>query len=164
MISDYSWNIGNWIPRRLPFKRRTDIAIAWLKALLSPLQEKADEFSTACTDWDYRVMYSSQQKVFAALLNKQFDSTSKRIRVETVSDLISPVVLYHDTELPEASVLYHDSETEPEPVIINHDSEDAAAVDFRVFVPTSLSGIEDRIMAWVNQYKLADKQYEIIYI
>lgn len=164
MISDYSWNIGAWIPRRLPFKRRTDITISWLKAQLAPLQEKADEFAAKCTDWDFRVKYNSQQKVLASLLNKLFDPTSKRIRVETVSDLIGAVVLFHDTELPEASVIYHDSETEPVPVIINHDSETAAAVDFRVFVPTSLTGDEDRIRAWINQYKLADKQYEIIYI
>ena len=164
MISDYAWNIENWIPKRLPLKRRTAITIAWLKACLSGVQSLAYQFNVKCQEWDFRVKYNSQQKVLASLLNKLFDPTSKRIRVETISDLTHPVVLYFDSEIPEASDIYFDSETDPEDDILTFISEDAAQKDFRVFVPTALSSSEEQIKAWIRRYILADKQYEIIYI
>lgn len=163
MIGNYSWNIANWVPRMLPLKRRTEFTIAWLVACLSGVQVLVNDFSTKCQEWDFRVLYNSQQKVLSALLNKLFDATSKRIRVETIADIIPPMIVYHDSELPEAPVVYFDSESAPMDVIINHDSESASALDFRVFVPSALSGLEEQIKAWINRYVLADKQYEIIY-
>ncbi len=164
MITDYSWNIENWVPRRLPFKRRTTITIAWLVALLTGVQTVANEFAFKCQEWDFRVMYNSQQKVLASLLNKLFDTAAKRIRVETIADLFEPVIMYYKSELPETPVIYYKSEGMPNPPIIYYKSEIAAQLDFRVFVPTSLSGIEEQIRSWINRYNLADKQYEIVYI
>lgn len=162
MITDYSWDIESWINRRLHKKRRTVKHIAWLNALLSPLQTIANEFSSKCQEWDFRIKYSSQQKVLASLLNKIFDPSLARIRVVTITDLMPPVILYDDIENPDHPIVYDEDEGIQGPILYDEDEMDSA-YDFKVIVPASLSGSENRIRAWVERYRIGSKNYTIIY-
>lgn len=159
---DFNWNISSWLNKVLPKERKTTINVSWLNALLSPIQTMADTFATKCLDWDFKIKYNSQQKILEGLLNKLYDSSLRRIRVETIADLAPPVILYHDAEEPTGPVLYFDGESADGPILM-HDGEESA-YDFRVLVPTSLTSSEAQIKSWINRYKLADKTYIIIYI
>jgi hypothetical protein len=162
MIDSYSWNIGNWILRRLPNKRRTVINTSWLKALLFPLQEVSNDFSARCQDWDFRIKYNSQQKVLSYLLNQLFDPTLARIRVVTTSDITPPTIIYDDQENPDAPILYDDAESLIHIVLYDEDEVDSN-YDFKVIVPAALSSNEARIKAWVERYRLGSKRFTIIY-
>jgi hypothetical protein len=157
----YGFNISNWIFRNLPFKRRTEASHKWIESLLAPLQELVDDFKAVSDDLDNKVKFSGQQKSLAFLLNNLFDNTDRRIRVETVSDIKPPVVMWHDSELDEGAILWHDSESSAAPIIW-HDSEQTP-YNYRVIVPASLSGDAVQITAWVNRYNIATKTFIIIY-
>lgn len=162
MISSYSWNIENWITRYLRKKRRTTINIAWIKTLLSPLQEKADEFAAKTIDFDFRIKYNSQQKVLESLLNTLFDPSLKRIRIVTTTDIMPPVIIYDDTENPDHAIIYDESEAIDGPILYDQDEIDAN-YDFRIMAPAALSGQESKILAWVERYRIGSKKYTIIY-
>lgn len=159
---NYNWNISNWINKLLPIERKTVINHSWIKALLSPVQTLQDEFSAKCTDLDFKVKFSSQQQVLAGMLNLLFDSTLKRIRIETIADLAPDAVLIFDSEGTEGAVIYFDSES-PDGAAIYFDDEESL-YDFNVYIPTALSVSEAKIISWINRYKLADKTFQIIYI
>jgi hypothetical protein len=163
MLKNYSWNIKSWLGRFLPGRRREESMLAFIWALLAPLQDVVDDFASRAVAWRFRVRYSSQQLVLVSLLNKLFDPVDRRIRVVTVGDLAPEVILYFDGEFdPIDDVVYHDGEPDEAPVVY-HESELDGLADYIVYVPSGLSGEEDRILSWIGRYNLADKIFILEY-
>lgn len=157
---NFNWNIENWINKMLPLERKTPINMSWIKALLSPLQTLQDLFAAKCTDLDFKVKYSAQQKVLGGMLNKLFDPTDKRIYIETISDLVPDVLIDFDDESTDAPLLDFDDESS-DGVLLDFDDEEGD-YDFNVYVPAALAGDEDKIKSWVRLY--SSKRFQIIYI
>jgi hypothetical protein len=159
----YSWNIRLWIEKTLPWFMAMPTRIAWLYVLLKPLENIHARFTSLNTDLDLKVKYSSQQLLFAAVLNKIFDNGLKRIRVQTDSDSLPVIyVKFKAEDVVPQLYSYLKSEAKPVKYIYNKSEYDNTA-GFTVYVPNSLSGIEPRIRGWIDYYKLAEKTYTIIY-
>jgi hypothetical protein len=163
MIKNFDWNIKEWLGRFLDRKKRKSEPKALIWSLLAPMQDIVDEFAELALFWRRNTLYNSQQGVLQALLNNIFDNTDRRIRVVTLGDLFPDIIIYHDLEVePEEVILEFDSENTEGPIIY-HYSESDGLPDYIVFVPTALSGEEDRIKGYVNRYNLADKTFLIEY-
>jgi len=156
----YEWEIRSWVSRTIGWFVRKDALVAWIYSLLIPLENLHLKFIAKNVDLDFRTNYNSQQKVFAALLNNVFGTET--IRVETSSDLIPPFYVYYKIEAKPKKYLFFKSESKPSR-FTRFKSESNPSNNFIVYAPASLASDEARLRAWINYYKLAGKNYIIIY-
>lgn len=159
---NYSWDIREWIERFDWRLKAMAVHIAWIYALLKPIKDKHDELLLVNADIDLKVRYNSQQKVFAALLNKLFDDTLQRIRVVTGIDSHTPYYIYSVADGATPRFLYSEADA-GEPATYLYPKPSGAVASFKVYAPASLAADETRLKAWIDYYKLADKTYVIIY-
>lgn len=158
----YTWNIRFWVERILPSFLRKPIQIAWIYSLLKPLDDLNQDFLDKVLFLDRKSKFNSQQMKFAHVLNDVFDSSSRRIRVETVSKSVQATYIFlsSENETPEYVFLASEGQT---PLYLRTKQELDELKGFVVYVPSSLSSEEARLKSWINYYKLADKTYKIIY-
>jgi len=159
----YSWDIKSWLQRNIGTRKRQPIVKAYLYIFLKPIELVHGLFITLSADIDNKVKYTSQQLVLAGLLNKLFDATSKRIRVETVSDAWVHPTIYLRYEGAQPVYIYYRSES-ADTTHVRYRSEASLDGLFKVFLPTSLTSSEAEIRGWIDQYKEASKTYVIVYI
>ncbi len=158
----YIFDIDKFVNDVLPPVWRNDFTRSWLKALLIPFLTLYNEFVATSIALDFRIKYSSQQKVLASLLNKLFDPSQNRIRVQTDSDELIDVVTYYESEGEPPIFTYYESEGKP-PLYTYYGTEYDTNGGFTVYVPVSLAGNEAAIRAWVNYYKYASTKFKIVY-
>ena len=158
---NYSWNIFNWLNRYLVNFQAKSVQLAWLRSLLKPVQELHDKFIQFNTNINQITKYNSQQKVFAALLNKIFDNDLKRIRIVTSSEFKPRTYIFYKSEAKPLVKIYYKSEDMPR--FIYSKSEILINSTFIVYAPQSIDVNESRLKAFVNLYKLANTNYTIVY-
>ncbi len=158
----YLWNIKDWIERILPYFLRNAVSVAWLYVLIKPVETLHGLFLTVAAELDYKLKYTSQQKVLAALLNNVFDDTLRRIYIITNSDGSPVYYIYKIVEGEPPLYVYKTTES-ASPRYVYTIPEQTASGQFTVYVPTALSASESLIIARVNYYKLAGTSFTIKY-
>lgn len=154
-----NWNnIVNWLMHP---DLKTDINMAFLNVVKTPLQYVYNKFTTYRNEVNYKLNHNGQVCYLRGALNDSLDVDQRRITVEDSGDE-QPVMLYPD-------------ESE-EPVIIDPDSGDDIVIlqkdsgylnsgyDFIVVMPEYITDATlYRVMALVDFYKLAGKRYDVNY-
>jgi len=162
MIKDFNWDIRDWIERTIWRKWRQTAFVAWVYSLLKPLETLSLDLKAKSLHYRRIIQHNSQQMVLSGILNEVFDSVSQRIRVETVADQEIRLYIRKLSEgIPPKVFIRLNSEVFDK-VYIRYANETSGGA-FIVYVPSSLMAKEDEIKAWVDYFKLADKQYTIIY-
>lgn len=139
------WNTV--VEREIPHVLRKPRLTTWLLALVSPVAVLSSSFSFFRQRLERELTITGQTRVLRYWLNRLFDPDLKRI---TVVDL-SP-----------SEFVYAYREDENRPLYLPQFLSGSSA-DFTVFVPSSLSGLDENIRAFLDKYKLVTMRYRINY-
>lgn len=132
----------------------------WLKALLYPLVTLHDGFQSFRLLTNRELRYNGQVIILENLLNDMFDTSDRRIVVQTSPSSGSQVYLPHVYE-DDITPSYLQSKSQGEPVYIYHSDEDSFMVyDFMVIVPDGIltAQQESLLKSVTNKYKLDGKR------
>lgn len=157
----YGFDIADIIDKQLPTRKKGAIHLDWIFVLINSLKSAYDSFITYKADSLKELSYNSQTIIFEKLLNDFLDDTLRRIYIDNSFDNKEPTHLFNKGEdVP--VYLYDIAEAKP-PVYLYDKIEFLEDYDFTIYVPTALTGEEDRLRAIANKYKLASTEYNIIY-
>jgi hypothetical protein len=138
---------------------RKPIQLAWLYAILKPIETLHQSFL------DYRdlkldeVVYNSQTIVLEHLLNKKFTLANNLIYIDNVYDNVEKVYDYFLDENEEAGYDYFLSEDKD--TFITYLSEDSNEYDFVVYVPNNFVLDEILMRAIIKKYVLSSIRFTI---
>lgn len=133
--------------------------LAFVNSVLSPLRTNYAAFLNFKADAEYRVKHNGQVCYLQKMLNDKFDRTLRRIRVKNVKPRQPLWVYVPEDEKP----IYVHTSTDY-PVYVYESKDYYLEYDFEVFIPFSLSGLKNRMIAQINYYKLFSKNYKIVEI
>ena len=160
----YTWNILAWVRKYGPVNVFHSEVIDLLSALLQPVVTLYDAFIVFSEEIDRKSKYSSQQGVLRSLLNDLFDVTERRIRIVTLSDAIDEIYINYKAEtLDEEVYIFKKTEVAEDDTFVFTKEELKGINGFEVYVPSSLQSKEGELRSWIEYYRLADKEYNIIY-
>lgn len=135
-----------------------------LDSIAEPFKNFLNDFAAFRAETDLKVQYSSSQLSLQTLLNKLFDNTLERIRIETTTDII-PVEYDYLTDETAPLATYYFLFGETAPLEFDYLGAEilANAYSFEVRVPAALNTPEtiSKIAAWVNYYRLTSKTFII---
>jgi len=165
----FQFDIPTFVRRLTPPLLRKSRQLAWIKALLQPVDYVIDQLNDYVTDVSYRVRLNSQVLILEMALNDEFDDSLRRIYITTSTGFYDREIytyytdegqpdtfLKNTSEAPIASEIYLYSTQEQQDYVV-------ATAFFTVHVPNSLTSVEDRLKSLINRYKLAGKTYTINY-
>jgi len=165
----FTFDIPTFVRRLTPPLLRKSRQLAWIKALLQPVDTLKDNLNDYVLDVAFRARLNSQVLMLEYGLNELYDNSLRRIYITTSTGFYQrekytyftqegqpDVFLRNTSEAPIASETYIYSTQEQFDLI-------ADTTFFTVHVPTGLTSVEDRIKSTINKYKLAGKTYTINY-
>ena len=155
----YDFNHRKIATQLLPTALRKSNSIAFLSALLSPLQDIYNDFITNKNRLSKEARYNSQTMLFEYLLNSEFDETSRRITIKTTS--AGGVRVDAVLKSEGSKVLAYQKNEGTGKILANLKSEETST-DFIVYIPTNLSNKKDAIKRLINKYRFGGKIFEII--
>lgn len=136
----------------IPTFLRSPRMVAWVNALVSPLEQVQDEFNANRRDNLTRLNHNSQVCYLRKILNDSFDSQSRRIQVLPANNLKQTYIYTR----PEYKVKYLK-------VFARERSEYGdGGVDFIIQIPGELNFYRESIAATADYYRLAAKRFSII--
>ena len=147
------------ISTHTPMEWITDIYLAWMKALLSPIISNYNAFIQYRKDALYKVSFNGQIIYLEHILNDTFDNINRGIYIDNVADNRHDY-FYNKVELKPNVYLYNLSEGGPH-LYLKNKAEYSNLYDFIVMVPTAVTFDNNAMKALVNYYKLAGKRYTI---
>ena len=164
----YQINWNKFINDLLLIELRKPTLKAFLNAVLKPIKNAHTEFLAYRLNALYRVQHNSQIVYMEAVLNDEFDSTFRRIRIQNVK-MRNALFFYEPLENKE--VFFYNPEDQMPKYFYNEDDFDGTGVDFIVCVPPILrpNNIQDensmvtKIQGLVDYYKLYAKNYTIVW-
>lgn len=142
----------------LPPRLRKLRHVAWLQALVSPVNYLYQQFRRNRDANRYRLRITPQVVYMQRLLNDRYDIDKRGIRIaDTIS--FDPADLYQEAE---SKPVFIYNEEEHHPISLFTEQEvGRESVDFFVHVPAYLSFNENEMRALIDNYKLAGKTYKI---
>lgn len=142
----------------LPPRLRKPRHVAWVQALMNPVNTLFQQFRRNRDANLYRLKITPQVVYLERLLNDRYDIAGRHIRI---TDAISyaPVYIYQEAEAKDHA-LYLESEARPTYLYTESEIGDSTA-DFYVVVPTDRAFNENEMIALIDAYKLAGKSYKI---
>lgn len=150
----FNWNIDNWLNQYLPpFKKQLN-RVKWLRALLKPIKTLHTSLLTYRSEINRKARINGQTIVLENYLNDLFDSSDRRIYIETTSDLNLPVYSYLKSE---GKPVFFYTAAESKPVYFRSSTEIPSSYQFEVVIPVGVltSAEEVRLKGIVNYYRLA---------
>ncbi len=155
----------------LPTFLRRPVLMAWLRAMVHPLQQLHDRHQAARTQRLYELHHTSQICYIKDALNNEFGITDYATGFE-IEDIDAPgnwVWIYNEKD-PEGNIIdnYNDAQHKlfDNPTLIYGISSIIIPTStFYVIVPSSIERNETndaRIRSIVNKYRLASRTFEII--
>ncbi|MBD5213110.1 MAG: hypothetical protein HDS74_08505 [Bacteroidales bacterium] len=149
----------------LPTWLRRPLVGALIYAGVTPLGRLAQELRKYRSTTRYRLRHNGQVCKLRSVLNDEFDPSLRRITIEDgeSNSAIEASIIYCREEARWVMVPRRDFGA----VVIHRDGfSGTSGFDFWVNVPDELriAGIETRMRAIINTYKLASKRYTINYI
>lgn len=152
------------VQRLTPPQNRKPAFLAWLRALVAPLNSlNADFFGTYFPDVTTRAKRTGQKIVLENTLNQVFNpSLSPPIYINNTGDDIETIYLYNEGEGYPALYLYN--ELESLPYYMYNDSEYSPEFNFIVYIPSAVLGSYNvnQIIAEVNKYKPVGRTFTTI--
>ena len=136
--------------------------LAWLRALMAPLQSLNQDFADYTEDVRYRLNLSGQVIYLEHYLNDLYDPIDRRIYISD-GDAPLPLFLYNKADGSEPFDIYNKSEGQT-PVYLINKVEFEGNVDFIINIPfdaTTTPILIDKIKASTNIYKPAGRRYRI---
>lgn len=153
----------NWL---IPPKLRQNNIVAFVQALVTPLKVLYNSFTRHVADIDYSLGITSQVVYLEKALNDAFDNDLRRIEIVD-GYYLDPVLLWHYNDqaaLDESEKVtiagYGDEDNSD---IYGYSMYSSQAATFIVNVPAAIvtEAINARIVAMVEKYRLASKNYSI---
>jgi len=148
----YNLELSKLVELLTPTFLRSPTQLAWLRLMVSPLEQVLDWFTNSRRDNLYNLAHNSQKCYLRAVLNDRFDISSRRIRIE-------------DGNKYKRQYIYTDGEQKPKflGTMFLYDDADYSdtGVDFIVLVPSDLQYNTYEMQALLDFYKLASKRYKI---
>jgi hypothetical protein len=142
----------------LPPQLRKSNTLLLLLAWTMPIRSLYDSFQRFLADKLYRLNHNSQVCYLRAVLNDQFDRFNRRIQIV---DFVGKQRIYFWPESDKRDVDFS---------ITKYFWADAdyadSGVDFTVLIPANVAttpGEMARIRSFIDEYKLAGKNYNIVY-
>lgn len=166
MINNNYYNISfaQYAVDLLTNNYRTDLVIAFLKALTEPIEDLNTQFTSFRESIDYRSY--SQVCYMQGLLNDSFDPIERRIKVRNAT-LNRDYYLFWKESKNKPVMLKKQSGNSFEAYLLSRDYQVGTHnKDFEVVLPVGYILSEDesiRIQNLIDQSKLASKQYIITY-
>jgi hypothetical protein len=147
----------------VPPDLRQSRLLAFLNALLAPLQEVNQRFIDLVGVLFYKTSFNGQVIYLEHLINDAYDNEQRRCYIDDPSGILQqPLYVYHKYEGQIDPVIYTKAENGTQPIIYG-ETEDDLLPDFIVYMPadayTSLN--EPNLRAIINQYRIAGKRYTI---
>lgn len=137
---------------------RKSKAVAFLKALLSPLFFVYDRFIRYRLAKLYQLHITTQVVYLERLLNDKYDFTPRRIYISD-AEWHLPWFVYQEEELKDQYIF---SEGEDQVIWLYTDSEAGSIKDdFVVYVSASLEFNEDEMRSYLDSFKLFGTRYKI---
>jgi hypothetical protein len=147
----------------LPKPVRGDKNVAWIFALLEPIQSLNLIYKDWVANIRYEMGFNGQVIHLERYLNDVFDA-GRRIYIDDPANtaLQSPY-LYNLVEAQSTIFIYNKSENHTSPTLFNQS--EFSATSFVVYIPVDLILFisSTRIYAILNKYRLAGKRYKIEY-
>lgn len=161
----YRYDLSKLVRRLTPPRWRNAFNLNWYEALLSGIGHSQDRFNTFKDHALVELSYNGQTMYLEKMLNDRFDSALRRIVIQHEEDI--SVFWYLEGEGQVERYLYKESETGETATYLFNEGENTSGlpdgIDFRVKAPLELSLLQVRMRSEINKYKLAGKQYDIIF-
>lgn len=148
--------LGEFLPSIF---RILDIFI-FLYSFLRPFEYIHGLFMANRNETIYKAEHNGQVCYLRGMLNDTFDVSQRRITIDEAPQY-NPVVFYRRIE--NKPVIFS-RRAQNNPVVFSKRGYMLAdGYDFVVYVPKEYEGQDKRIRSQINYYKLAGKQYDVIY-
>lgn len=160
-MMNFGLNILQLVKGLIPLKIRGDRFMAWIGALVAPIQTLNVTFASLVDDLRYKQKFNGQVIYLEHILNDQFDPNGRDVYIDDPSEYILENYIFNVSEDPQTLILYNKSEGQPPLYLYNLD-EVAANNDFIVYVPDTItfnSAVEVQMRAIINRYRHAGKRY-----
>lgn len=158
----FGFEIRNTIKRLTPPQLRKPKFIAWLFRLFLQMRKKKVEFDDLRAYWDYNLQFNAQTLSLEARLNQQYNLVMGSIYIITQNSPNNAIYTFWMNENQPSPFAYWLLEAQT-PIYTTWLGEGASsAVDFIVYVPSSLTFDESEMRAIIELYKLAGKRYSIV--
>jgi hypothetical protein len=162
-MSRYDINFASLARLLLPTVMRLSVRMGnFLRAIVKPLQTLNAQFNLIRTRTDYQVLFDSRIIYLEKLLNDFFDNLLRRIYIGDGALVPRPDFIYNIVENRPPIFIYNLSEGQP-PTYMRNQAESINSLDFIVYVPTAIltPQSEQQIRAWVNQYRISGKRFQV---
>ena len=160
----YNIDFDKLAGRLLPSFLKKPMLIAWVRLLVSPLRYVNDELVSFVADKRIAATYTGQVMILQRALNREFAMGSGgNITITDTGVLYPRYYTYYKRE--GAGYLgnyYHKYETVGALGNVWFRGEYANQIHFTVRVPSATVASDESIRAFVNQYKVAGKRFQII--
>jgi len=148
---------------------RNAFHMAWVRVLITPLEELKETFMIWKEDVDVLANTTFQVISIEKILNDRFNIPNpvQMIYIKDVMDMITPTFLFFNAETQTEAYLYFDSEHQPA-TYLYFEEEFSFSTDFIVYVPAAVynamvaDGSINAMKKLINIYKMAGKIYQII--
>lgn len=157
----FNVNFENIVFYLLPPHLRAVVRLAYINSVVRAFNYIYDIFKAYRNDTIELLSFSSIHKELEYILNLRFNGGSTGIEIET--NIISTIFVFNKSENADELYLFNDSEGQP--LYLKNKSEIDEEYTFTVRVPAALQLTvdENEIKGLVNFYKLASKNYNLIY-
>lgn len=160
----YNIDFGQFAKTIIPPVKRGVKHLAWLKAILTPLQTVFDSFfGTFRPDIVSRAKHNGQKIIMESVLNETFSVTAPPyIYIDNTGNNNEPITFFNEREGFEGAFFFNESEAETPTYLVNN-SETNTNTNFVVYVPSAvLSSFGSSIIAAeVDRLRPYSTQYTI---
>ena len=139
-------------------KKGNGNVLRYLQACLSGLQTLNDKFYAYIVGVKEDLKFNGQTIYLTRRLNDLYDDTLRRIYIVNEQGITDKYIFYNSERQTE--YVYYTSEAST-PFYVGYNSERGVDYDFVIYVPVSLTYVEDNFNATLNRYKLKNKRYKI---
>lgn len=150
-----SLNFVMLVKQNLPIEERTAKTIAYLSAMVAPLQKIADETL-------YTMQHDGRKIYLEKLLNDYF-----RVTIYDENNHEATKTVYIENSIPSGEVFIFQPDEEkpvflePTEVFISQENEQLSEFSFVVFIPDTYTFNEPTVRALIDKYRFIGKLYKI---
>lgn len=160
----YEWNIDNWIKTMIPSAIRKSRLVDFLLVLKRPLNTTFLEFKSLRSILKKKMRFNGQVIIMENLLNDEFDTLLRRIRIITTDDMLRKKYIAQPSENKPLWIA-QPSENKPQYIGQWIEYTNLSGFDFIVEVPLGVYSPEQllQIKKLTTLYKLAGKRAKYIF-
>jgi hypothetical protein len=155
----FKFNYIQTLTSLVPFRHRKPKFLSWLFVFIKPIDKLKSEFLQYREDKLFLLSHNSQVRSLEHLLNTTFNNGELGIFI-TPSSFLQEQYAYNRSENRDPRYLYNKAEAGSATYLRNA-REYRPEVTFLIWIPEALELDEARLIALVNRFRLAGKQFAI---